>query len=131
MQVALHVQSDAAADGLAGADAIDGFLHLAVTPVAALHRVGGGWQQGIVQKGQGLFQVRREQLFERPPEAPEAADAPPEAGQPGQGGLGPASSVKEAVHFVHDLAQGAQGGQAAADPPQGLLLSGRQVVLNE
>jgi len=63
-QVALPVQSDAAADGLAGADAIDGLVHLAVSPVAALDRVGGGRQQRIVQERQGLFEMGREQLAE-------------------------------------------------------------------
>ena len=45
LQVALHVQGDAAADRLTGPYAIDRLLHLAVTAVSAFDRIGCGGQQ--------------------------------------------------------------------------------------
>jgi len=38
--IALHVDCDALADVLGGADAIDALLHFAVSPVAAFDRIG-------------------------------------------------------------------------------------------
>ena len=48
-----------------GADAIDTLLPLAVSTVAALHRVGRRGRQGINKEGQGLFNVGREEFPER------------------------------------------------------------------
>ncbi len=62
--IADHVQCDAAADMLLGANAIDGLLHLAVAAVAAFNGIGGGGQKGLVEEGQRLFDGRREELVE-------------------------------------------------------------------
>jgi len=102
--VAEHVGGDPLADVRSGPDAVNGLLHLAVTPVAALDRVGGGRQERIIQERQGLFEVGREQLAERLAEALEASHTPPEPGQFGQGGVSPAAAVKEAIRLIHDLA---------------------------
>jgi hypothetical protein len=60
--IAKHVGGDSLAQVRGGPDAADRLLHLAVTPVAALHRVGGGRQERIIQERQGLFEVGRKQF---------------------------------------------------------------------
>ena len=129
--VAEHVGGDPLADVGTGADAVDGLLHLAVAAVAALHRVGRGRQERIVQERQGFFEVRREEFAQRLPQILEAAHAAPQPGQFGQGGVGPTAAVKQAIDLVHDLPKRSQGGQAAGDPSQGLLLGGRPMMLDE
>jgi len=131
LSVAEHVGGDPLADVRGGSDAVDHLLHLAVAPVAALDRVGGGRQQRIIQERQGFFEVGRKQFVQRLAETLEAGHAPSEPGQFGQGGVGPAAAVKEAIRLVYNLAQDSQGRQAAGDPPQVLLLGGRQVMLNQ
>ena len=129
--LALHVGGDASADLRLGSDAVDGLLHLAMAAVAAFDGVGGGRQQRVVQEGQGLLQVRREELLECSAHVLEAADPAPQAGQLRQGRVGAAAAVEQAIDFVHDLAQPAQMRQAAGDAPQGPLLARGQMVLDE
>jgi hypothetical protein len=88
-------------------------------------------QQPVIQEGQGLFQVGREQFVQRAADPPEATDASTEAAQPGQGGLGAAPPVEQAVDFIHDLAERSQGRQAASDPLERSSFDRRQVMLNE
>jgi len=64
LQVALHVQGNAAADRPTGTYSIDRLLHLAVAAVSAFDSVGGGWQQRIIQERQGLLQIGREEFVE-------------------------------------------------------------------
>jgi len=74
--IALHVEGDAASDVRLATDAIDGFLHLAVAPVAAFHGIGCGRQWSITQKGQCLLEVGREELSQRGADCLESANAP-------------------------------------------------------
>jgi len=60
--VAEHVGGDSLAQVRGGPDAAVRLLHLAVTPVAALDRVGGGRQERIIRERQGLFEVGRKQF---------------------------------------------------------------------
>ena len=129
--VPFHVQGDALADVLGRADGVDASLGLAEAAVAALDGVAGGRQQPVIQEGQGLFQVGREQFAERAADPLEAADAPPEAAQLGQGGLGPAPPVEQTVHFIHDLAERSQVRQAASNLLERSFSGRRQVMLNE
>ena len=78
--VALHVPSDALTDMGGGADGVDAALGLAEAAVGAFDGVGRGRQQSVVQEGQGLLQIRREQLIQRAAEPLEAADPPPGLG---------------------------------------------------
>jgi hypothetical protein len=129
--VPFHVQGDALADVLGRADTVDASLGLAEAAVAAFDGVAGGRQQPVIQEGQGLFQVGREQFVQRAADPLEAADAPPEAAQLGQSGLGAAPPVEQAVNFIHDLAERSQVRQAASDPLERSLFDRRQMMLNE
>ena len=57
--IADHIQGEAFLDVVLGTNAIDGFLHLAVTAIAAFYGIGRGRQQAVIQKGQRFLQVRR------------------------------------------------------------------------
>ena len=129
--VPFHVQGDALADVRGRADTVDASLGLAEAAVAAFDSVAGGRQQPVIQEGQGLFQVGREQFVQRAADPLEAADAPTEAAQLGQGGLGAAPPVEQAVNFIHDLAERSQVRQAARDPLERSLFDRRQMMLNE
>jgi hypothetical protein len=54
-----HVQGNAINDVLLGANTVNSFLHFAMATVAALHGIGGGRQQFIVEESQGFLQVGR------------------------------------------------------------------------
>ena len=127
----LHVQGNPCGDGCLGANAVDGFLHLAVTAVAALHGVGCRGQQFVIEKRQRLLQVGGEQLLQRLADPLEAANPPPQPCQFVQRGVGSAATVEEAVHLVHDLAQRSQFGPPAGDAVQLSPLSGSQAVSDE
>jgi hypothetical protein len=131
LHAAQHVQGDAVADRLLGADSIHGLLHLAVSTVAPLDGVGGGRQQGIVQEDQRLFQSGREELLERLSNALEATNLPAERGQPGQGRIGSAAAVEQLVSLVYDLSQNPQIRPSPRDPLQGASFRRRQVMLDE
>jgi hypothetical protein len=59
-----HVQGNTALSTDLAADPVHTLLHLAMTPIASLHRLRGRWQQLVVEKRQGLFKMRREDLLE-------------------------------------------------------------------
>ena len=120
--VALHVQGDSALDVLLGADSIDGLLHLPMTAVAALHGVGGGRQERIVQERQRSLEVGGEELREGLADRLEAPNALAQCGELSQRGVGAAATVEETIDLVHDLAQGAKVALACADPGQRALL---------
>ena len=63
--LAKQVQGEAVRNVVSGADAIDGLLHFAIAAIAAFHRVGGGTEQAVIQEGQRLFQIGREQALSR------------------------------------------------------------------
>ena len=71
--IAKHIKRDSVADIFPGAHAMDGFLHLAVTTVAAFHGVGSRREQLIVEEGECLFQVGAEEFLEGLAELLEAA----------------------------------------------------------
>jgi hypothetical protein len=129
--IAEHVHGDALADVLAGADAVDGLLHLAVPAVAPLNGVGGGREQGIVQEDQRLFQCGREELLERLADGLEATDSLAEFGQFRQGRVGPATAVEQTVDFIDDLPQCPQFRPPPRDPLECLTFGRRQVMLDE
>ena len=59
-----HIQGNARGDVWFGADAIDGLLHLAMTAVSSFHGVRSGRKEVVIQEGQGLLQVGREELLQ-------------------------------------------------------------------
>ena len=72
--VAQEVESHSADQGLLGPDAVDGLLHLAVSAIPTLHRVGSRGAQGIVQEGEGLLEVGAGELLQGLADLFEAAD---------------------------------------------------------
>ncbi len=131
LQVTLHIEGDSSSDVGLGAYAIDRLLHLAMATVSSFHGVGGGWQQGIIQEGQRLFQIGGEEFLQRLADLSEAADAPPKLGQLGERRLGAAPPVEETVDLIHDVAQVAHGRLTTADPGQQAFLRRCQVVLHK
>jgi hypothetical protein len=49
-----HIQRKTGTDLLARPHSIDTLLHLAIAPIAPLHRVRGGGQQLVIEKREGL-----------------------------------------------------------------------------
>src|SRR5262249_36339431 len=82
--IPLEVQRQPADQRRLGPYPIHRLLYLPVPPVAALDRVGRGGEQPVVEEGQGLFQVRRMQLVQTPPQAAVTPHTLPQAGQLGQ-----------------------------------------------
>jgi hypothetical protein len=59
--LAEQVERHAFMDMGAGPNPVDGFLHLAMLGVAALDRIRSGGQQPVIEKGQRLVDVGREE----------------------------------------------------------------------
>jgi hypothetical protein len=62
--VSLHIHRDPLGNMFSGSDLIDRLLHLSVSPIGSFHRVGSRRQQRVIEKGQRLLDIRREQLFQ-------------------------------------------------------------------
>ena len=60
-----HVQRQARTDLRLRAHPVDLFLHLAIAPVAPLHRIRGRGQQLVIKKRQGFFQRGGKELLQR------------------------------------------------------------------
>ena len=89
-----HIQCKAGTDLCLRTHPVDLLLHLAIAPVAPLHRIRGGGQQLIVEKRQGFFQRGGKELLQRVTEGGEPLDAPPQLGQFVEGGLGPTAPIE-------------------------------------
>jgi len=88
-----HIQGQAGTDLRLRPHPVDTLLHLAIAPVAPLHRIRGGGQQLVVKKRQGLFQGRGKELFEGVAHLWEPQEPTPQLGQFGQSGLGPTAPI--------------------------------------
>ena len=102
LRIAEHVQGDTVGDMLLRPYPIHGLLHFAVAPVAALHGIGGGRKQFVVEKRQGLVQGRRLEFVQELPDGFEPPNALPQFGQFRQGGGGPTAPIKQPVDLLHD-----------------------------
>src|SRR5262249_54759942 len=89
-----HIQGQAGTDLRLRPHPVDTLLHLAIAPVAPLHRIRGGGQQCVVKKRQGLFQSRGKELFEGGAHLWEPQEPTPQCGQFGQRGLGPTAPIE-------------------------------------
>ena len=105
--VPLHVQGDPLGEVGLGSHPVDRLLHLAMTTVASFHRVGGRGQQRIIEKGQGLLEVGREQVPERLAQGAKAPYVPTQFGQFLQGRFRPTAAVEEPIDLLDDRAQSA------------------------
>jgi hypothetical protein len=88
-----HIQCQAGTDLYVRAHTVDLLLHLAIAPVAPLHRIGGRGQQLVVEKRQGFFQRGGKELLQRVTEGGEPLDVTLQLGQFVEGGLGPAAPI--------------------------------------
>ena len=100
-----HIQRQAGTDLRLRAHAVDLLLHLAIAPVAPLHRIRGRGQQRVIEKRQGFFQRGGKELLQRVTEGGEPLDATPQLGQFVEGGLGPTAPIEQRVHLLHDRTQ--------------------------
>ena len=131
LRIAQHVEGDAVVYVLAGANAVDGLLHLAVTAVAPLHGVGSRRKQFVVEERQGLLQIGRLQLAENLADLLEAANSLAQLGQLRQRRVGAAATIEQAVGLLHQFAQGSQLRQPARDLLEGSTFREREIVLDE
>jgi hypothetical protein len=126
-----HIQGQAGLDLRLRPHPVDTLLHLAIAPVAPLHRMRGGGQQLVVKKRQGLFQGRGKELLEGFAHLWEPQEPTPQCGQFGQRGLGPTAPIAQRIPLVPDGPERVSLGQATADTPQGLALGFVEVPLDK
>src|SRR5262244_483851 len=72
---------------------VDTLLHLAIAPIAPLHRMRGGGQQLVVKKREGLFQRGGKAFLACLTQRAEPLEPTPPCGQCGQSGLRPTASI--------------------------------------
>jgi hypothetical protein len=89
-----HIQGQAGTDLRLRPHPVDTLWHLAIAPVAPLHRIRGGGQQLVVKKRQGLCQGRGKELFESCADLGEPQEPTPQCGQFVQSGLGSTAPIK-------------------------------------
>ena len=99
-----HVQGDTTFSTDLATDPVDTLLHLTMTPIAPLHRIGGRRQQRIVKKRQGFFKMRREDFLSGLANPREPPHPLTHLLALAQGRMCPATSVKQRGDMVHDLA---------------------------
>ena len=73
-----HVERQARTDLRLRAHPVDVLLHLAIAPVAPLHRVRGRRQQPVIEKRQGFVQRGGKEFLQRVTEGGEPLDTPPQ-----------------------------------------------------
>jgi len=129
--VSVHVERDSVTNVFGRSNGVDAALGLAVAAVAAFDGIACGWQQMVVQKRQGLFQIGREQLGQGATDLMEAGDAATQPGQLGQGRVRAAAAIEQSIDLVHDAAQHPQVRQSAGDALQDLPFGGREMALHE
>ena len=63
-RLAEQVKRHSVMDVRAGPNTVDTFLHLPMTAIAALDRIGGGRQQPVIEKGQRLVNISRKERLQ-------------------------------------------------------------------
>ena len=97
-----HIQCKTRMDLRLRPHPVDTLLHLAITPVAPLHRVRGGGQQLVIEKREGFVQRGDKEFLERLAYLGEPSEPTSQCGQFGQRRLGPTAPIKYRLHLVHD-----------------------------
>jgi hypothetical protein len=87
------IQRKTGTDLLARPHPIDTLLHLAIAPIAPLHRMRGGGQQLSVETRAGLVQRGGKELLQCLPHLWAPLEPTPQFGQCVQSGLGPPASI--------------------------------------
>ena len=88
-----HIQGQAGLDLRLRPHPVDTLLHLAIAPVAPLHRIRGGGQQLVVKKRESLCQGRGKELLEGCTHLWEPQEPTPQGGQLVHRGLGPTAPI--------------------------------------
>jgi hypothetical protein len=86
-----------------GANAVDRFLHLAMAAIAALNRIGGRRQQPVIQKGERLIDIGREERLQGFSDLGKALDTLAQASQLDQGRGRATAPVKEPIRFASSI----------------------------
>ena len=89
-----HIQCKTHPDLLLCPHPVDTLLHLAIAPVAPLHRIRGGGQQLVIEKREGLVQRGGKEFLECLTQRSEPQEPTPQFGQFVQSGLGPTAPIK-------------------------------------
>ena len=89
-----HVQRQARADLCLCPHPVDLFLHLAIAPIAPLHRIRGGGQQLVIEKREGFVQRGGKEFLQGLPHLGEPLEPTPQFGEFGQSGLGPTAPIE-------------------------------------
>src|SRR5438093_8695902 len=79
-----HIQCQACTDLSLRAYPVDVFLHLAIAPVAPLHRMRGGGQQLVIEKRESFVQRGGKEFLECLTQLGEPLEPTPQCGQCGQ-----------------------------------------------
>ena len=100
-----HIQRQACTDLSLRAYPVELFLHLAIAPVAPLHRMRCRGQQRVIQKRQGFVQRGGKEFLQRVTERGEPLDPLAQLRQFGEGGLSPTAPIEDRVYLLHDRPQ--------------------------
>ena len=111
-----HIQRQAGTALSLRAYPVDLFLHLAIAPVAPLHRMRGRGEQLVIQKRQGFVQRGGKEFLQRVTEGGEPLDPLAQLRQFGEGGLSPTAPIEDRVYLLHDRPQRLELGE----PPWGV-----------
>jgi len=131
MFLAKQIKSDSSVKLGFGSNAVDGLLHFAVSPIAALDGIRSRRQQLVIEEGECFVEVWGEQLVQGFADSFESTYPASEFGELGPCCVGAAAPIEQSVHFIHDLPEGAKLRLAAGDSEQCLAFREGQFVLNK
>src|SRR6266446_8718177 len=75
-----HIQRQTRTDLLLRPHSVDTLLHLAIAPVAPLHRIRGGGQQLVIEKREGFLQRGGKEFLQCLTQLGEPLEPPPQSG---------------------------------------------------
>jgi len=115
-----------------GADPIDRLLELPMATIAPFDRIGGRFQELVVQEPQRLLEVLRADLLQDAGQSLMLLESTKgaESIQLLQGRLPPAPAVEQIVDEIHQGTQVPEQGTLAAEPPQNPVLPRREMLLD-
>ena len=89
-----HIQRKARTDLRLRPHPVDTLLHLAIAPIAPLHRIRGGGQQLVIEKREGFSNVGEKSFFKVSPTWGNRWSRRRSVGEFGQSGLGPTAPIE-------------------------------------
>jgi len=123
---------DPSVDRPLGANPIDRFLELPMATIAPFDRIGGRFQELVVQEPERLLEILRANLLQDAGQGLVLLESTKrtESIQLSQGRLPPAPAVEQIVEEVHQGAQVSEQGTLAAQPSQDPVLTRREMLLD-